>query len=199
MANGGQVRRGHGLACRHGRFRLRARRNGSGGKYDQSGPHCAYAISPRRRRVLPMRAPADRHATAPVYPLPVVAHRVNGEAVVVLGWGRAILLQVAHPLVAAGVRGHSGFDAGPRAYVRRMRRTIGAMLSLTFGTESEIRRTADRINAVHRRVRGRLDRAAGRYPTGNAVRRRGPGAPSPGCTPPSSTASSGPTRCSSAR
>lgn len=96
----------------------------------------------------------------------MVAHRVNGEAVVVLGWGRAILLQVAHPLVAAGVRGHSGFDAGPRTYVRRMRRTIGAMLSLTFGTESEIRRTADRINAVHRRVRGRLDRAAGRYPTG---------------------------------
>lgn len=84
----------------------------------------------------------------------------------VLGWGRAILLQVAHPLVAAGVRGHSGFDAGPRAYVRRMRRTIGAMLSLTFGTEPEVRRTADRINAVHRRVRGRLDRAAGRYPAG---------------------------------
>lgn len=96
----------------------------------------------------------------------MVAHRVNGEAVVVLGWGRAILLQVAHPLVAAGVRGHSGFDAGPRAYVRRMRRTIGAMLSLTFGTESEIQRTADRINAVHRRVRGRLDRTVGRYPTG---------------------------------
>ena len=44
-------------------------------------------------------------------PLPV-SHRVNREAVVVLGWGRAILLQLAHPLVAAGVGAHSGFDAG---------------------------------------------------------------------------------------
>lgn len=95
-----------------------------------------------------------------------VSHRVNREAVVVLGWGRAILLQLAHPLVAAGVGTHSGFDSGALAYVRRMRRTIRAMLSLTFGTESEIRETAHRINAIHRRVHGRLDDAVGRYPAG---------------------------------
>lgn len=95
-----------------------------------------------------------------------VSHRVNREAVVVLGWGRAILLQLAHPLVAAGVGAHSGFDAGAFAYVRRMRGTIGSMLSLTFGTESEIQETADRINAIHRRVHGRLDCAVGGYPAG---------------------------------
>ncbi len=98
-------------------------------------------------------------------PLPVT-HRVNREAVVVLGWGRAILLQLAHPLVAAGVGAHSGFDDGALAYIRRIRRTIGAMLSLTFGTESEIRETAGRINAIHHRVHGRLDCAAGSYPAG---------------------------------
>lgn len=95
-----------------------------------------------------------------------VARRVNGEAVVVLGWGRAILMQLAHPLVAAGVGAHSGFDAGPLAYIERMRRTIGAMLSLTFGTEAEIRRTADTINAIHRRVHGRLERDVGAYVAG---------------------------------
>ena len=94
------------------------------------------------------------------------ARRVNREAVVVLGWGRAILMQLAHPLVAAGVGAHSGFDAGPLAYLQRMRRTISAMLSLTFGDEVEIRRTAERINAIHRRVHGRLDRAVGPYPAG---------------------------------
>ena len=98
-------------------------------------------------------------------PMPV-SHRVNREAVVVLGWGRAILLQLAHPLVAAGVGAHSGFDGGALAYVRRMRRTIGSMLSLTFGTESEIRQTADRINAIHHRVNGRLDCAVGGYAAG---------------------------------
>ena len=96
----------------------------------------------------------------------VTARRVNREAVVVLGWGRAILMQLAHPLVAAGVGAHSGFDAGPLAYLRRMRRTISAMLSLTFGDESEIRQTAERIKAVHRRVHGRLDRAVGPYAAG---------------------------------
>ena len=98
-------------------------------------------------------------------PMPI-SHRVNREAVVVLGWGRAILLQLAHPLVAAGVGAHSGFDAGALAYVHRMRRTIGAMLSLTFGTESEIRETAGRINAIHHRVNGRLDCAVGGYAAG---------------------------------
>ena len=95
-----------------------------------------------------------------------IAHRVNRETVVVLGWGRAVLMQVAHPLVAAGVGAHSGFDAGPLAYLQRMRRTISAMLSLTFGDESEIRRAAERINAVHRRVHGRLDDPVGPYPAG---------------------------------
>ena len=96
----------------------------------------------------------------------VVAQRVNREAVVVLGWGRAVLMQLAHPLVAAGVAAHSRFDDGTLAYVERMRRTIGAMLSLTFGTEAQVRATAARINAVHRRVHGRLACAVGRYPAG---------------------------------
>ena len=40
------------------------------------------------------------------------------------------------------------------------------MLSLTFGTEFEIRETAGRINAIHHRVHGRLDCAFGSYPAG---------------------------------
>ena len=95
-----------------------------------------------------------------------IAKRVNREAVVVLGWGRAILMQLAHPLVAAGVGAHSDFDAGARAYVKRMRGTISAMLSLTFGTEAEIRQAADRINAIHRRVHGELTQPVGPYEAG---------------------------------
>ena len=95
-----------------------------------------------------------------------IARRVNGEAIVVLGWGRAILMQLAHPLVAAGVGAHSDFDAGALAYVKRMRSTISAMLSLTFGTDTEVREAADRINAIHRRVHGELPRAVGPYEAG---------------------------------
>ena len=95
-----------------------------------------------------------------------MARRVNRETIVVLGWGRAILMQLAHPLVAAGVGAHSGFDAGALAYVRRMRSTISAMLSLTFGTETEIREAADRINTIHRRVHGVLAQPVGPYEAG---------------------------------
>lgn len=97
---------------------------------------------------------------------PGIAHRINAERLVVLGWGRAILLQLAHPLVAAGVAGHSGFAASPGTVARRLHHTVGAMLSLTFGDEAAQLRTIDGIRAIHRRVNGRLDEAVGPYPAG---------------------------------
>jgi uncharacterized protein (DUF2236 family) len=39
--------------------------------------------------------------------------RVNREGVLLLGGGRALLLQVAHPLVAAGVAEHSNYREDP--------------------------------------------------------------------------------------
>ena len=83
-----------------------------------------------------------------------------------LGWGRAVLLQLAHPLVAAGVAQHSGFAGGPLDYVRRTRRTVCAMLALTFGSAEEMREHADRINAIHRRVHGVLHQSTRLYPAG---------------------------------
>ena len=95
-----------------------------------------------------------------------LARQVNREVVVLLGWGKAILLQLAHPLVAAGVGEHSDFGGGPISYVRRTRRTVGAMLALTFGSEQEIRQRAARINAIHRRVHGVLQEPTGHFPVG---------------------------------
>ncbi len=81
----------------------------------------------------------------------------------VLGWGRAILLQISHPLVAQGVADHSPFGGGPTDYTRRAYGTIGAMLRLTFGTEAEAAATAARINAIHARVNGTLRHQAGSF------------------------------------
>ena len=73
-------------------------------------------------------------------PASPVARKVNREAVVLLGWGRAVLLQLAHPLVAAGVSDYSKFRRGTRGYLRRVRSTVGAMIELTFGTPDEAQR-----------------------------------------------------------
>jgi uncharacterized protein (DUF2236 family) len=95
-----------------------------------------------------------------------VSRTVNRERIVVLGWGRAILLQLAHPLVAAGIADHSGFAGGPLTRVRRLQATVGAMLDFTFGEPSRVARAAARINGVHRRISGRLRHATGAFPAG---------------------------------
>ena len=82
------------------------------------------------------------------------------------GWGRAILLQLAHPLVAQGVADHSAFARDRRGRVRRLNRTLRAMLALTFGTAEEAAEVAAAINKIHDRVNGRLREGAGEFAAG---------------------------------
>ncbi len=93
--------------------------------------------------------------------------RLHREVVLLAGWGRAILLQIAHPLVAQGVADHSGFAAERRARVGRLKRTVEAMLALTFGTPDESAAAAAGINRIHDRVHGRLPRPAGEFASGS--------------------------------
>jgi len=79
---------------------------------------------------------------------------VNREVIVVAGWGRAILMQLAHPAVAAGVHHHSSFRGSLRASVKRLQSTVGAMRAITFGDTDAVVDAAARINAIHDRVRG---------------------------------------------
>ena len=103
-----------------------------------------------------------------------IARKINRETVVLLGWGRAILLQLAHPLVAAAVSDYSKFRHGSRGYLRRARRTVGAMLELTFGSPEDAQRIVRRINGIHDQVNGTLDRAVGIFPAGTTYSARDP-------------------------
>src|SRR5262249_52218843 len=64
---------------------------------------------------------------------------------------RALLMQLAHPGVAAGVAEHSDFRRRP---LDRLIRTMELTLALTFGTRTEALAAAHQINTVHQRVRG---------------------------------------------
>lgn len=94
-----------------------------------------------------------------------IAWKLHREVVLLAGWGRAILLQLAHPLVAQGVADHSGFAADGWGRVTRLKRTLRAMLALTFGTPEESAAAAASINRIHDRVHGRLAGAAGTFAT----------------------------------
>ncbi len=110
----------------------------------------------------------------PAPPAGPMARRINGERLAVLGWGRAVLLQFAHPLVAAGVAEHSGFQRSPRDKVERFGRTLRAMLALSFGTPEDAARAAGGIDAIHGRVHGRLSNAVGVFAAGTPYSARDP-------------------------
>ena len=80
-----------------------------------------------------------------------ISWRVNREAALLLGGGRALLMQVAHPQVAAGVADHSDFQADP---LRRLNRTMDLSLALSFGSPEEVRAAARQINRTHERITG---------------------------------------------
>ena len=88
---------------------------------------------------------------AGLLPDDAVVRRVSGEFVVGLGGGRALLMQLAHPQVAAGVADHSGFESDPFG---RLRRTLETMNTIVSGTEDEARLAARKLWAVHERVTG---------------------------------------------
>ena len=92
-----------------------------------------------------------------------ITWHVNREAVLLLGGGRALLLQVAHPLVAAGVAAHSEFRAHP---LRRLWRTLDLMLTLAFADGATALGAVRTIEGVHARVHGVLEAPSGPFPRG---------------------------------
>lgn len=80
-----------------------------------------------------------------------IARRINREMFLLLGGTAALLLQVAHPLVAAGVEHHSDFRRDP---LGRLHRTLNTTLESVFGNTVTARRAVARINARHASVSG---------------------------------------------
>ena len=69
-----------------------------------------------------------------------------------LGAGpRALLLQIAHPLVAAGVAEHSDFQSDPWA---RLSGTLRSYLRIVYGTADAARGEIQRLSEMHRGIRG---------------------------------------------
>jgi uncharacterized protein (DUF2236 family) len=89
--------------------------------------------------------------------------QVNREFTTSLAGPRAVLMQVAHPLVAAGVAEHSRFREHRLA---RLYRTSLAAAAITFGSRQLAERAIRRINGIHTRVHGVLARGTGRFCAG---------------------------------
>jgi len=85
------------------------------------------------------------------FPADSAMWRLNREHFVLLGGSAAAILQAAHPMVAMGVAAHSEFrdDA-----LGRLRRTLGAVYMIAFGTKVAVEQVMRTVRAAHAKVKG---------------------------------------------
>ena len=90
--------------------------------------------------------------------------RINREGVLLVGGGAAVILQVAHPLVGAGVAEHSTYREDPWG---RLYRTLELTTTLVFGTTEAADDASRRLAHIHSRVHGVTTEAGGPFPAGS--------------------------------
>jgi uncharacterized protein (DUF2236 family) len=82
--------------------------------------------------------------------------RYASDGVLIAGGARAILLQVADPIVAAGVARHSDFAHRP---VQRLRNTLTFVYAVVLGSPDDAARVARHVDQAHVPVAGAADAA----------------------------------------
>lgn len=90
--------------------------------------------------------------------------RIDREAIIFLGAGRALLLQLAHPWVATAVAEHSRTFADP---IGRFHRTFGVMFTMVFGSLDSAIAAARHLHHRHTTIVGRLTEAIGPFENGS--------------------------------
>jgi uncharacterized protein (DUF2236 family) len=93
-----------------------------------------------------------------------ITWQVDRESAIFLGAGRALLLQLAHPWIAAAIEQHSDTFANP---VGRFHRTFGTVFTMVFGTLAQSLDAARRLHRRHASIQGTLQTAAGPFPAGS--------------------------------
>jgi len=90
--------------------------------------------------------------------------RMNREAILFLAAGRALLLQLAHPWVAAAVAEHSRALTDP---VARFHRTFKVVFAMVFGTVDQAFVAARSLHRRHETITGVLPEAVGPFEAGS--------------------------------
>lgn len=96
-----------------------------------------------------------------------VIWRIDREAAIFLGAGRALLLQLAHPWVAAAIARHSQTLDDP---IGRFHRTFQVVFTMVFGTTGQALGAARRLHQRHAEIGGILAENAGAFAAGSSYR-----------------------------
>src|SRR5664279_5402186 len=85
-----------------------------------------------------------------------ISWKVNRESALFLAAGRAALLQLAHPWVAAAISEHSTTLGDP---IGRFHRTFRVMFTMVFGSLEQALGASRRLQRRHSSIRGKLPAA----------------------------------------
>ncbi|MBB4262622.1 MULTISPECIES: oxygenase MpaB family protein [unclassified Bradyrhizobium] len=90
--------------------------------------------------------------------------RIDREAVIFLGAGRALLLQLAHPWVAAAIAEHSKTLADP---IGRFHRTFDIVFAMVFGSLDRALRSSRQLHRRHGMIVGEMPETVGPFAAGS--------------------------------
>jgi uncharacterized protein (DUF2236 family) len=105
------------------------------------------APSHQREPILPSREQADEL----IPPRGGIIRRISGDARIFGASGYALLLQVTHPSVGAGVSQHSNFKEDPWG---RLLRTLDYTSSVIYGGPDLAWEVGRRVREMHKRIKG---------------------------------------------
>ncbi len=93
-----------------------------------------------------------------------ISWKVNRESALFLGAGRASLLQLAHPWVAAALDQHSNLRSDP---LTRFHNTFKVVFTAIFGTLQQALGASRSLYQLHTRIQGQMPVSAGAFPAGS--------------------------------
>ena len=93
-----------------------------------------------------------------------ISWKVNRESALFLGAGRAALLQLAHPWVAAALDRHSNLRNDPLA---RFHNTFRVVFTMIFGTLAQALAASRHLYHLHTRIKGELPESVAGYRQGS--------------------------------
>jgi len=93
-----------------------------------------------------------------------ISWKVNREAALFLGAGRASLLQLAHPWVATALGQHSNLRSDPLA---RFHNTFRVVFTMIFGTLDQALAASRHLYNLHTRIQGNLPQGVGAHQRGS--------------------------------
>lgn len=103
-------------------------------------------------------------AVAGVFGPDTLTWQIDREAVIFLGAGRALLLQLAHPWVAAAIAEHSKTFADP---IGRFHRTFDIVFAMVFGSLDRALLSSRQLHRRHSMIVGDMPETVGPFPAGS--------------------------------